>query len=342
MKFVLHIKFFLKRYQNEVESFKLISEYIMPNNYKIVALAGGVGGAKMADGLAQVLQPDQLTIIGNTGDDFIHLGLRISPDLDTICYTLAGFANPDTGWGRQNETWNVMNGLKKMGMPDWFQIGDSDILTHIVRTSRFNEGWALNRITQEFCQIWGIPVQVLPMTNDEVHTLVITEEGILEFQEYFVHRKCLPVVKGFKFIGVKNSQPAPGVLDAIRDSDLVVICPSNPWVSIDPILAIPGIQLALKGHKIIAVSPIIGNHTIKGPAAKMFLDLGFQPSALAVAQHYGQIIDLLVFDSSDASMSASIKNIGIETHTTNILMKDRADRGRLAKEIIGLLDLGRR
>jgi LPPG:FO 2-phospho-L-lactate transferase len=308
----------------------------MLTDYKIVALAGGVGGAKMVDGLAQVLQPEQLTIIGNTGDDFIHLGLRISPDLDTICYTLAGYANPDTGWGRQNETWNVLNGLKQMGMPDWFQIGDSDLVTHITRTTRFNDGWTLNRITQEFCHIWGIRVQVLPMTNDEVHTLVITKDGELEFQEYFVHQNCLPAVKGFKFIGAENSRPAPGVLDAIRDSDLVIICPSNPWVSIDPILAIPGIQRALKGHKVIAVSPLIGNQTIKGPAAKMFSELGIRPSSLAVAQHYGQLIDLLVIDNVDESMSDSIKEIGITTHVTNILMKDRADRGRLAKEIIEL------
>ncbi len=310
----------------------------MSTDYKIVALAGGVGGAKMADGLAQVLQPGQLTIIGNTGDDFNHMGLRISPDLDTICYTLAGFANPDTGWGRQNETWNVMNGLKQMGMPDWFQIGDSDLATHITRTTRYNAGWTLDRIIKEFCHIWGIQVDVLPMSNDDVHTLVITEDGELEFQEYFVHRKCVPLVKGFKFNGANDSQPAPGVLDAIRDSDLVIICPSNPWVSIDPILSIPGIQNALKDHYIIAVSPIIGNQTVKGPAAKMFSELGIQPSALAVAQHYRKLIDLLVIDSIDELMANSINNIGIETHITNILMKDRPDRGRLAKEIIGLVD----
>jgi LPPG:FO 2-phospho-L-lactate transferase len=310
----------------------------MITDYKIVALAGGVGGAKMADGLAQVLQPEQLTIIGNTGDDFIHLGLRISPDLDTICYTLAGLANPDTGWGRINETWKVMNGLKEMGMPDWFQIGDSDLLTHIIRTTRFNDGWTLSRITQEFCHLWGIRVQVLPMSNDEVHTLVITNDGEIEFQEYFVHRKCLPMVKGFKFIGVKESQPAPGVLEAIRDSDVVVICPSNPFVSIDPILAIPGIRQALKGHKIMAVSPIIGNQTIKGPAAKMFTELGIRPSALAIAKHFRQLIDLLLIDNVDNSLVKSINDIGIETHVTNILMKDRTDRGRLAKEIIELID----
>jgi LPPG:FO 2-phospho-L-lactate transferase len=315
-----------------------IANYFMIPDYKIVALAGGVGGAKMVDGLAQVLQPEQLTIIANTGDDFIHLGLRISPDLDTICYTLAGLANPDTGWGRQNETWDVMIGLKQMGMPDWFQIGDSDIITHIARTTRFNDGWTLSRITQDFCHIWGIKVQVLPMSNDEVHTLVITDDGEIEFQEYFVHQKCLPMVKGFRFIGAKESQPAPGVLGAISDSEVVVICPSNPLVSIDPILAVPGIRHALKGRRVIAVSPIIGNQTIKGPAAKMFTELGIQPSALAVAQYYRQLIDTLFIDNVDKSMGKSINDIGIETHVTNILMKDRADRERLAKEIIELID----
>jgi LPPG:FO 2-phospho-L-lactate transferase len=309
---------------------------------QIVALAGGVGGARLADGLAQVLQPDRLTIIVNTGDDFTYLGLRISPDLDTVCYTLAGLANPEKGWGRSNETWRAQAKLQEMGMPDWFQLGDTDLATHITRTARLNEGCTLSQITQDFCKVWGIQCQVLPMSDDVIQTGVYTEEGDLEFQEYFVHRKCQPVVKGFKFEGVEKSKPAPGVLEAISVCDAVVVCPSNPWVSIDPILSIPGMKDALKKHPVYAVSPIIGNTTVKGPAAKMFSELGIQPSALAVAQHYAGFIDYLVIDSTDKGLVRDINMEGIKTLITDILMHDRADRGRLAREIIDVISIRRK
>ena len=220
----------------------------------VVALAGGVGGAKLADGLAQVLPAERLTVIVNTGDDFTHLGFRISPDLDTVCYTLAGMANPDTGWGRINETWNVFEGLKKLGMPAWFQLGDSDLATHIVRSIWLNEGHTLSQITHDLCTLWNVQINVLPMSDDYIHTWVYTDEGDFEFQEYFVHRKCEPVVNGFKFEGVEKSNPAPGVLEAIEKCDVVIICPSNPWVSIDPILAVPGIRQAIQEHLVVAVS----------------------------------------------------------------------------------------
>ncbi len=304
------------------------------NKLKIVALAGGVGGAKLADGLAQVLHPDQLTIIVNTADDFTHLGLRISPDLDTVCYTLAGLANPDTGWGRMDETWNAFTQLKLLGMPDWFQLGDLDIATHIVRTNRYCDGWTLSQITQEFCRIWGITVRILPMSDQDIRTLVHTDEGILEFQDYFVHRKCLPVVKGFNFKGIDDSLPALGVMDALKAADAVVICPSNPWVSIDPILSIPNILPAIKEHLVIAVSPIIGAQTIKGPAAKMFSELGIEPSAFAITQHYGSIIDSLVIDNSDTYLEQRINASGTNTYLTDIIMHDRSDRKRLAAEIL--------
>jgi len=300
----------------------------------IVALAGGVGGAKLADGLAQVLQPDHLTIVVNTADDFTHLGLRISPDLDTVCYTLAGEANPETGWGRINETWRVFESLTKMGMPDWFQLGDTDLATHLVRSIRLNEGYTLSKITQDFCRMWGINHKVLPMSDDIIQTWVYTNEGDLEFQEYFVHHNCEPVVKGFNFEGAEKSKPAPGVLEAIDQCDVIVICPSNPWVSIDPILSVPNIKAALENHLVIAVSPIIGSRTIKGPAAKMFTEMGVQPSAYAVAQHYGSIIHFMVIDNSDEALKNDINKLGIRTFVTEILMRDRADRGRLAQEII--------
>lgn len=299
-----------------------------------IALAGGVGGAKLADGLAQVLQPEQLTIIVNTGDDFTHLGLRISPDLDTVCYTLAGLANPKTGWGRHEETWHVFENLKKMGMADWFQLGDADLATHLVRTMRLDEGIPLSQITADFCAVWGVKDKVLPMSDDLVHTWVRTEGGELEFQEYFVHRQAKPVVLGFRFEGVAKSRPAPGVMEAIDGCDMVIICPSNPWVSIDPILSIPGVRAAIEKKPVYAVSPIIGNSTVKGPAAKMFSELGILPSALAVAQHYGHLLHGIWIDKSDSHLVGDITKIGIPAYLADILMRDRQDRGRLAGEII--------
>jgi LPPG:FO 2-phospho-L-lactate transferase len=304
------------------------------NGLNVVALAGGVGGAKLADGLAQVLQPEQLTIIVNTGDDFTHLGLRISPDLDTVCYTLAGMANLETGWGRSDETWKVLENLKKLGMPDWFQIGDADFTTHLVRKIWMNEGRPLSQITQDFCKLWAVRVRVLPMSDDIVQTWVNTNDGDLEFQEYFVHRQCEPSVNSFRFEGVEKSKPAPGVLDAIEKCDVVIICPSNPWVSIDPILSVPGIRKTINNHLVIAVTPIIGGKTIKGPAAKMFSELGISPSALAVAQHYQGLIHSIVIDNSDDKLSQEISMLGIHSFLTNVLMRDRLDRGRLAEKII--------
>src|SRR5512133_2119051 len=205
---------------------------------KIVALAGGVGGAKLADGLAKVLPPENLTVIVNIGDDFDLFGLRICPDLDTVCYTLAGLANPETGWGRVGETWNVIESAAKLGGPDWFHLGDQDLGTHLERTRRLKAGQTLSQITKDFCKAWGIAQTVLPMSDQPVRTIVETEEGDLAFQEYFVHRRCEPRVKGFRFEGLAGAEPAPGAREAIQSADAVIICPSNPWVSIDPILRV--------------------------------------------------------------------------------------------------------
>jgi LPPG:FO 2-phospho-L-lactate transferase len=304
---------------------------------RIVALAGGVGGAKLADGLAQVLQPENLTIIVNTADDFTYLGLRISPDLDTVCYTLAGIANSKTGWGRVEETWNVLSTLKQMGIQVWFQIGDADLATHLIRSIRYTEGWSLNQITGEFCRLWGVQVEVLPMSDDVIQTWVYTDEGDLEFQDYFVRRKCEPIVKGFYFEGAESSKPAKGVLEAIENCDAIIICPSNPWVSIDPILAVPKIRKALESKIVVAVSPIIGEKTVKGPAAKMFLELGIQPSSLTVSQHYNKLIHTIVIDRSDGGLVEEINRLGIQAQVTNIMMNNQADRSRLAKEIIDMI-----
>jgi len=302
---------------------------------KITALAGGVGGAKLAHGLAQILPPDQLTIIVNTGDDFEHLGLYISPDLDTVCYTLAGLANPVTGWGRADETWHAFNAMEKLAGQTWFRLGDRDLGTHLERTSRLKRGDKLSTITQDFCHAWGVKHQILPMTDDPVYTMVATKEmGELAFQEYFVHQRCEPSVTGFRFAGVEKALPAEGVLEAIHQADAVVFCPSNPWVSIDPILAVAGIRQACAAKPVFAVSPIIGGDVVKGPAAKMYRELGIQPSALAVAKHYQDLLHGFIFDEVDESMEAEICGLGMKCLITDTIMKDSAGRRHLAKDVL--------
>jgi LPPG:FO 2-phospho-L-lactate transferase len=281
------------------------------------------------------LPPEDLTIIVNTGDDFEHYGLSISPDLDTVCYTLAGLANPDTGWGRLGETWNAIGNASKLGGPGWFNLGDQDLGTHLERTRRLNEGQCLSQITRDFCTAWGIRHAVLPMSDQKVRTIVNTEEGELAFQEYFVHRRCEPKVKGFRFEGAAEAEPAPGVRAAIRSADAIVFCPSNPWVSIDPILQV------LKGEglgaRVFAVSPIIGGETVKGPAAKMYRELGIEPSALAVADHYRGLVNGFVIDTIDKSLQGGISELGMKVLVTNTLMKSHEDRSRLAQELFGFI-----
>jgi LPPG:FO 2-phospho-L-lactate transferase len=308
---------------------------------KVAALAGGVGGAKLADGLAQILPPGSLTVIVNTGDDFEHLGLRICPDVDTVCYTLAGIANPATGWGRADETWQAMETLGALGGPTWFRLGDRDLGVHLERTRRLRMGHPLSRITRDFCRSWGIQHTVIPMSDDFVPTWVYTNEGELGFQEYFVHRQCHPQVTGFRFEGIENARPAPGVVEALRAANLVILCPSNPWVSIGPILAVPGIRQAIEEPRkaVVAVSPIIGGQAIKGPAAKMYRELGIEPTALAVARHYGSLLSGFVIDTVDASQSGEIQAAGVQTLSTAAVMKTRADRARLAGEVV---EFGRR
>ncbi len=297
---------------------------------RIVALAGGVGGAKLAHGLAQILPPEDLTVIVNTGDDFEHLGLYICPDLDTVCYTLAGLANPETGWGRVNETWNTIANIEKLGGPNWFRLGDQDFGTHIERTRRLKEGQTLTQVTKDFCAAWGIKHTVMPMTDSPVRTMVDTDEGELAFQEYFVHRRCEPRVKGFRFDGVEVAEPAIGAREALESADAIVICPSNPWVSVDPILRV--IQRINK--PVIAVSPIIGGKTVKGPAAKMYEELGIEPSALAVAKHYRTLLSGFVLDTVDAHLS---EEINTKTLVTDTLMNNLTDRARLATDVLNFI-----
>ncbi len=297
---------------------------------KIFALAGGVGGAKLAHGLAQILAPEDLTIIVNTGDDFEHLGLYICPDLDTVCYTLAGLANPETGWGRVNETWNTITNIEKLGGPNWFRLGDQDFGTHLERTRRLKEGQLLSQVTKDFCAAWGIKHTILPMTNSPVRTMVDTDEGELAFQEYFVHRQCKPRVKGFRFDGIEAAASADGAREALESADAIVICPSNPWVSVDPILRV--IQKINK--PVIAVSPIIGGKTVKGPAAKMYAELNIEPSALAVAGHYRTLLSGFVLDTVDAHLSDKIET---KTLVTDTLMNNLTDRTRLAMDVLNFI-----
>lgn len=299
---------------------------------KIVALAGGVGGAKLVHGLAQILPPEDLTVIVNTGDDFEHYGLYICPDLDTVCYTLAGLANHETGWGRVDESWQAIENAKRLGGPAWFNLGDRDLGTHLERTRRLQEGQTLSHITHRFCEAWGIRQTVLPMSDDPVRTIVETDVGGLAFQEYFVQRRCEPKVKGFRFEGIEIADAAPGALEAIRAADAVIICPSNPWVSIDPILSILKLRSTIqRPASIIGVSPIIGGQTVKGPAAKMYAELGIRPSALAVVEHYRGLLSGFVLDNMDTELASKID---FPTLTTDTLMDSLTKRTRLAGDVL--------
>jgi len=301
---------------------------------KIVALAGGVGGAKLVHGLSKVLPPEDLTVIVNTGDDFTHFGLKICPDIDTICYTLGEVANTSTGWGRDSETWNVIKELEKLGAPTWFRLGDKDIAYHMERTRLMSEGRTLSQIVEQVCSRWNIGIKVLPMTKEKVSTHVITDAGDdLAFQEYFVKLGCLPVVNEFRFEGIEVAEPAPGVIAALEAADFIVICPSNPWVSIDPILNVKGIRGALGSKKVLAVSPIVGGRAIKGPAAKMFTELGIEPSVTSVAKHYSSLLNYCVLDDIDRNFIETIEQWGIISFSTNTIMKSVEDRVQLAEFI---------
>lgn len=304
---------------------------------RIAALAGGVGGAKLAQGLAQLLPPGDLTVIVNTADDFEHLGLCISPDLDTVCYALAGLANRSTGWGRANETWNAITALEQLGGPGWFRLGDRDLATHLERTRRLRLGQPLSQVTREFCAAWRIPHNVLPMTDGSVATVLQTDEGDLEFQEYFVHRQCRPRVHGFEFRGIDGAVPAPGVLQSLTLADAIVICPSNPWVSVAPILALTGVRTLVSRARTVAVSPIVHGRALKGPADKMYTEMGMEPSALTVAGQYRGIARGFVMDRLDAELSASVESLGLQPLVTNTIMRTLQDRKRLAHDVLNFL-----
>ncbi|EJW11048.1 lactate transferase [Rhodovulum sp. PH10] len=308
--------------------------------HRVLALAGGVGGAKLAAGLAHLLE-DKLAVLVNTGDDFEHLGLHVSPDLDTVVYTLAGLANPATGWGLAGESWAFMEQVEKLGGETWFRLGDRDLATHAIRTDRLRRGERLSAVTAQFCQKLGIAATVLPMTDDRVRTVVHSGVDDMPFQDYFVRRKCAPEVTGLSFEGADEATIVAG-LDAVLGAgveggiEAVIVCPSNPWLSIAPILALPGLRerIAATGAPVIAVSPIVGGKAIKGPAAKIMRELGTKPSALGVARHYAGFLDGFVIDRLDASQADDIAALGMTVRVAQTVMSTPSDRVALARECL--------
>ena len=307
----------------------------------VLALSGGIGGAKLVLGLYRILPPGALTVVANTGDDFEHLGLSISPDLDTLLYTLAGIDNAETGWGRREETWSFMAALETLGGETWFKLGDGDLAIHVERTRRLAAGESLSSITDDLRQRLMITARLLPMTDDRVRTRLRTEEGWLDFQDYFVRQGASPVVLEIYYAGASAAQANSDFLAALADENLemVVICPSNPFLSIDPILSLPGVRAALRACRapVVAVSPIIGGNAVKGPTAKIMAELGVPVCAVAVARHYADILDIYVADEAD---TGEVGELGIPVRLTRTLMRTLEDRDALARAVLAAAGRG--
>ncbi len=308
----------------------------------IVALAGGVGGARLAVGLAAVLPPGALTIVVNTGDDFEHMGFTICPDLDTVMYTLAGVNHPQTGWGRAGETWNFMNEIRRLGGADWFQLGDRDLAVHVLRREALHRGLPLSTVTLDLADRFGIRHTILPMSDTPVRTRVKTmvggNKGELAFQDYFVRLRCRPRVTGFRFAGARSARVPAALARIMRGCvDAVVICPSNPFVSVAPIFAVPAIRTWLKARTfpVLAVSPIVGGVAVKGPAAKMMRELGLKPSTLEVARHYGKRVDAWVIDQRDAHLRERIAHLDKPVLVADTLMTNATKSAGLAQRVLG-------
>lgn len=300
----------------------------------VLALSGGIGGAKLALGLTQAMPAEKLMIVGNTGDDFEHLGLHVSPDLDTLMYTLSGKADPEKGWGLANETWAFMQALEALGGETWFQLGDGDLATHVERTRRLRAGESLSEITADFCQRLGLASRIVPASDDLVRTIVETPDGDLAFQHYFVRERCQPTVSGFRFQGANTAKPNLLFLEALRSPSLqaVVICPSNPFLSIDPILAVPEVREALRmcPAPVVAVSPLVGGDAVKGPTAKNLRELGHPVAATAVANYYQDFLDGFVLDKQDETEAPEIEKLGLSVEVANTLMTSLDSKTALA------------
>ena len=306
---------------------------------KWLALAGGVGGAKLALGLSKTLPPSQLTIVVNTGDDEVFHGLHVSPDVDTVMYTLAGLSNPETGWGITGETFQALGRLKEYGADAWFNLGDKDLATHIRRTDLLRRGCSLSEVTQSLRSALGVEHPIVPMSDDPVRTMLSTDLGELPMQTWFVKHRCEPAVSEIRFAGAEHAQPAPEFERALSESDALVFCPSNPFVSVAPILAVPGVRDAIEGFNglRLAVSPIVGGQAIKGPAAKMMAELGIESSCVGVAMQYQGLCDVFVLDDVDGDRAGDIEALGMRAAVTNTMMITDADKVRLAEYICELV-----
>ena len=302
---------------------------------KILAITGGVGGAKLALGLSKILNPDELLFLVNTGDDFQHLGLEISPDLDSLLYALSGKNNLELGWGRANETWACISELEELGADSWFRLGDRDLALHLVRTQMLNQGATLQNVADRLSESLGIDHRIAPMSNDKISTTVNTPNGKLAFQEYFVREQCEPAVIDFDFEGIEKSTPNPVVMSWLDECDGIIICPSNPYVSVDTILSVPKYRDAFQSKPVIAVSPIVGGLAIKGPAAKMMTELGVPPTPIAVAKHYGSLLSGFVLDQTDHEQA---KDIPIPSIVTQTIMLTLQDRIGLAEQCVRFLE----
>ena len=306
-----------------------------------LAITGGIGGAKLALGLSRILDVEELVFVVNTGDDFEHLGLHISPDIDTLIYTLAGECNLDTGWGRSNESWQFMSALQALDGETWFQLGDKDLAMHVQRTKFLQEGLSLGETTSKLAGFWGVQNSILPMTNDSVRTKVETEDGLLSFQHYFVRDRCKPVVRAIEYEGSLAAVPNPEIVAALTDENLsgVIFCPSNPFLSVDPFLALAGIRDCLKACRapIVAVSPLVSGKAIKGPLGKIMCELSIPVEASSVAKHYSDFLDGFVFDNEDRELESTIVECGVEASITNTVMVTIEDRQRLAADCIELI-----
>jgi len=309
-----------------------------PKPKTITALAGGVGASKLLLGLYEVMDPRALTIIVNTGDDINLHGLKISPDLDIVTYTLAGIVDPAKGWGYRGETFHALKRLATFGRINWFNLGDRDLATHIHRTALLAEGKSLTDATESIKIALGVKSRILPMCDQPVPTMIDTDEGALHFQEYLVKLRAVPVVRGIRFDGAETARPAAGVLESIRKADRIVICPSNPLISIGPILAVPGIREALRARRerVIAVCPIVGGKSLKGPSDKMLKELGHEPSARSVAKLYSDFTDTFVIDPVDSAQAKTIRNLGMKVEILPTVMKTRSQKRKLARSLLSL------
>jgi LPPG:FO 2-phospho-L-lactate transferase len=316
------------------------SEFSMPSKpkLKITALAGGVGASKLLVGLYEVMDPTLLTIIVNIGDDIVLHGLKISPDLDIVTYTLAGIVDASKGWGFRGETFHALKRLAVFGRSNWFNLGDRDLATHIHRTAMLADGKTLSQAADSVRIALGVKSRILPMSDSPVPTIIDSNEGPLYFQEYLVKRRAEPVVRGIRFAKVESALPAPGVLEAIRDADRMLICPSNPLISIGPILAVPGIRDELRANKqkVFAVCPIVGGKSLKGPSDKMLAQLGHDPTALGVAKLYADFTGTFIIDPADKSQSAAISALGMQVAVLHTIMKTRAHKRKLARALLSL------